>query len=164
MLENNYLLDEKYITKNKLRSSTWIRFIIMGTHLLERYPISLLRSPFTAVYDSNTASLRQYTVKYGPYMCRISLESRSVVYGRIYAVSCTGSVNEDRKRPFFFLRLSPYFSVYGRIRPCVFDLGCFDQWYDATTYWSRYRQDSTSTQFQFLDRHYPVISWSISAM
>ncbi len=50
-------------------------------------------------------------------MCRISLESRSVVYGRIYAVSCTGSVNEDRKRPVFFFvyrRISQYTVVYDR--------------------------------------------------
>jgi len=34
-------------------------------------------------------------------------------------------MNDGRKRP-FFVRLSPYFSVYGRLRPCLFDLGSDD--------------------------------------
>ncbi len=55
----------------------------------ESIPGGWIRSPYTAVYDANTASLRSYTVKYGSYTCRILLETRPVFYDRIYTVPYT---------------------------------------------------------------------------
>ena len=89
-----------------------------------------IRGPYTIVYDST----RWYTTVYGcrisPYteQRRLPLNHSVFVYDlRIRNPFLTVSlrIRASYMEAVYDLRISPFFSVNGRLRPCMFDLGIY---------------------------------------
>jgi hypothetical protein len=125
----------KALKNRKIYLSFWARTANVNTnqkHYVEKKqqinPGRRLRNPYTLVTDrtrSVSLGIRPYFVVLHDPVLRSYISVP--VYGAIRSYTeqngdriwspCTETVN-DR----FFLRISPYFSVYDRLRPCLFDL------------------------------------------
>ena len=95
-----------------------------------------IRCPYTIVYDST----RWYTTVYG---CRISPHTEQRCLPFIHSVffydlrirnpflTVSLRIRASYMEAVYDLRISPFFSVNGRLRPCMFDLG---DYYNDTIY------------------------------
>ena len=92
-----------------------------------------IRCPYTIVYDST----RWYTTVYG---CRISPYTEQRCLPFIHSVffydlrirnpffTVSLRIRASYMEAVYDLRISPFFSVNGRLRPCMFDLGLYQVW------------------------------------
>ncbi len=117
------------ITPNSLLLFFLFSSMVICLIHIDMYPGRGLRTPYTAIYDR--ISPRPYTEQYDRiqrkteivYGLRV-LRQWTTVFSSVYR--CMSPYTTQR---YTITCKSSYFSAYGRLRPCLFDLGiCVDRW------------------------------------